>query len=75
MPDEVTALCRFYADQYGMIFHTTYDPMFCTIKGHIIFKNVSKNFAIMCAGITDKDIASYFHTIIYEVLAESALMK
>lgn len=72
MPDEVTALCRFYADQYGMIFHTVYDPTFFTIKGHIIFKNVLKHFCIMCAGLSNKEIAGYFHTIIYDVLIENA---
>lgn len=75
MPEGVTALCQFYADQYGMIFHTVYDPVFFTIKGHIIFKNVLKNFDIMCAGLTDKEIAGYFHAIIYDVLAECALNK
>lgn len=75
MPDELIALCRFYADQYGMVFQTMYDPVFFIIKGHIIFKNVLKNFTIMCAGLSDKEIADYFHTIIYVVLAESALKK
>ena len=75
MPEEVTALCRFYADQYGMIFQITYDPVSFTIKGHIIFKNVLKKFSIICAGLTDKKIAEYFHAIIYDVLAESVLKK
>lgn len=70
MPYEITALCRFYADQYGMIFHTVYDPKFFVLKGHIIFRNTRKNYAIMCAGKSDKEIAGHFHTIIYDVLAE-----
>ena len=39
MPDEITELCRFYADQYGMIFYTVYDPVFFVLKGHIAFRN------------------------------------
>lgn len=69
MPDEITFICRFYADQYGMIFHTVYDPVFFVLKGHIIFRNTNRNFSIMCAGLTDKEITSYFHGIIYDVLA------
>lgn len=32
MPDEITALCRFYADQYGMIIQTRYDPVIFSQK-------------------------------------------
>lgn len=70
MPDEITELCRFYADQYGMIFHTRYDPVFFVLKGHIVFRNTTKNFSIMCAGRTDKEIAGSFYSIIWDVLAE-----
>jgi hypothetical protein len=27
----------------------------------------------MCAGLSDKEIAGYFHSIIYDVLAEYAI--
>lgn len=70
MPNGITDLCRFYADQYGMIFHTVYDPMFFAIKGHIIFRHTRKNFSIMCAGLSDKEIVEHFHTIAYDVIAE-----
>ena len=70
MPDEITELCRFYADQYGMIFHTTYDPVFLLLKGHIVFRNITKNFSIMCAGRTGKEIAGSIHSIIFDILAE-----
>lgn len=72
MPDGITDLCRFYADQYGMIFHTVYDPRFFIIKGDIVFRNTRKNFSIMCAGMTEKEIIGHFHTIIYDVLAAAA---
>ena len=72
MPDEIIALSRFYADQYGMIFHNVYDLVFLTLKGYIIFRNTRKDYSIRCAGLTDKEIAGYFHSIIYDVLAEEA---
>lgn len=72
MPDEITALCRFYADQYGMIFHTVYDPRVFILKGEIVFRNTRKNFSIMYAGMSEKEIIGHFHTIIYDVLAVSA---
>lgn len=75
MPDEITALCRFYADQYGMIFHAVYDPVFFVIKGHIIFRNTRKNYTIMCAGLSDKEIVGYFHSIIYDVLVEEGVKE
>lgn len=71
--DEITKLCQFYAEQYGMIFHTVYDPASFIIKGHILFRNTRKNFSIMYAGMSDKEIASHFHTIIYDILAEEAI--
>lgn len=71
MSDEITALCQFYAEQYGMIFHTVYDPVYFVLKGHIVFHRTRKNFSIMCAGMTDKEIAGRFHSIIYDVLAEN----
>jgi hypothetical protein len=70
MPDEVNAICRFYADQYGMIITTIYDPVFFVLKCHIVFGNTMKNISIRCAGLSDKEIVEYFHTIIYDVLAE-----
>lgn len=70
MPDEITALCQFYADQYGMIFHTIYDPVLFLLKGHIVSRNTTKSFSIMCAGLSDKEIAGHFHSIIFDVLAE-----
>ena len=70
MPDEVILLCRFYADQYGMIFHTVYDPLHFEVKVHIVFRNTKQNFKIFCEGLSDKEIAGYFHTIIYDVLAK-----
>lgn len=70
MPYEITELCRFYADQYGMIFHIVYDPVFFVLKGHIVFRNTIKNYFIMCSGLSDKEIAGHFHSIIYDVLAE-----
>lgn len=71
MPDEITALCRFYADQYGMIFHNVYDPVWFTLKGYIVFRNTIKNYSIECAGMSDKEIVVHFHMIIYDVLAEA----
>jgi hypothetical protein len=70
MPDGIDALSAFYANQYGMSIHIIYDPVFFTLKGHIIFRNVRKNYAIMCAGLSDKEIVGYFHGIILDVLAE-----
>ena len=75
MPYEITELCRFYADQYGMIFHTVYDPVFFVLKGHIVFRNTRKNYSIMCAGLSDKEIAGHFHSIIYDVLAEEGRIE
>lgn len=74
MPDEITVLCRFYAEQYGMIIHVVYDPAFFVLKGDIVFRNIRKNYSIMCAGRTDKEIAGSFHSIIYDVLAEECVM-
>lgn len=71
MPEEITALCRFYEDQYRMIFHVVYDPVFFVLKGHIVFHNTRKNFAVWCEGRTDKEIVGIFHSIIYDVLAEA----
>lgn len=35
MPEGITDLCRFYADQYGMIFYAVYDPVFfCVERAH-----------------------------------------
>ena len=70
MPEEVTDLCRFYADQYGMIFHTVYDPVNFMLKGHIVYRNDRINYAIMCAFKTEKEIAKIFHSIIYDVLSK-----
>ena len=70
MPEEITDLCRFYADQYGMIFHTVYDPLHFILKGHIVFRNARINYSIMCSFRTEKEIAQIFHSIIYDVLAE-----
>ena len=73
MPDEITVLCQFYAEQYGMIFHVVFDPAFYVLKGHIIFGNTHRNFSIICAGFADKEIAGHFHSIIYDVLAEESV--
>lgn len=73
MPDELIALSRFYADQYGMIIHTVYDPVFNELKGHIVFKNTHRNFSFMCVGLSDKEIVRHFHSIIYDVLAEEGM--
>ena len=75
MLDEITALCRFYADQYGMIFRTVYDPVFFRIKGHIVFRNTRKNYSIMCKGLSEKEIVGHFHMIIYDVLAEEGRIE
>ena len=75
MSDKINALCQFYADQYGMIFHTVYDPVFFVLKGHIVFRNARKNFSIMCAGLSDKEIAEHFHSIIYDVLVEEGRIE
>lgn len=73
MPDlfEVNHLCKFYADQYGMIFDVTYDPCFMVLKGRIIFKNDVRKFTIFCAGVSEKVILNNFHAIIYDVLAHA----
>lgn len=70
MPDVITALCQFYADQYGMTFDTIYDPVFFVLKGRIVFHNTTKKFAIMCEGRTGKEIAGSLHSIIFDILAE-----
>lgn len=75
MPDEIINLCRFYTDQYGMSIKTIYDPVSFVIKGHIVFRNTHRNYSIMCAGLSDKEIAGHFHTIIYDVLAEEGRIK
>ena len=75
MLDEITRLCQFYADQYGMIFNTVYDPVFFTIKGLIVFRHKYKYYTIMCAGLSDKEIAGQFHSIIYGVLAEQSRFR
>lgn len=74
MPDGINDLCRFYADQYGMIFHTVYDPLFFTIKGEILFRNTRKNYCIRCAGLSDKEIIGHLHSIIYDVLVEEGMV-
>ena len=74
MVDGITDLCRLYTDQYGMIFRIVYDPMHFTLKGYIVLRNTRKNFYIMCAGLSDKEIAGYFHSTIYDVLAEDLVM-
>lgn len=74
MVDGITDLCRFYTDQYGMVFRIVYDPVHFTLKGHIVFRNTRKNFSIMCAGLSDKEIAGHFHSIIYNVLAEDLVI-
>ena len=73
MPNELIYLCQFYANYYGMIIHTVYNPIDFTIKGYIIFRNTKKNYSIMCAGMTDKEITSHFHLMIYDILAENAI--
>lgn len=70
MADAINELRQFYSDQYGMIFHTVYDLVFFTLKGYIVFRNTRKNFSIMFAGLSDKEIVGHFHSIIYDVLAE-----
>lgn len=72
MPDGITALCDFYSNQYGMIFHTVYDPVFFVLKGHIVFKNTTKHYSIFCAGFSDKEIVEYFHSLIYDILCEES---
>lgn len=68
---KVNHLCRFYVDQYGMIFDITYSPVFMVLKGRITYKNTIKKFAICCVGISDETILQQLHTIIYDVLAKS----
>lgn len=75
MPDEAEALCHFYADQYGMIFHTVYDPVSFVLKGHIVFRNTMKYFSIITAGMTDKEIIGYLHSIIYDILADDRKVR
>lgn len=69
IPDEVIELSQFYAEQYGMIIHMVYDPVFFVLKGHVIFRNTKRNFSIICTRYSEKEIANEFHGIIYEVLA------
>lgn len=73
MPDlfEVNHLCRFYADQYGMIFDIKEDPCFMVLKGRITFRNDVRKFTIFYAGLSDKDILQQLHGIIYDVLAHA----
>lgn len=68
---EVNHLCRFYAEQYGMIFDITYSPIYDVMKGKITFKNIIRKFAICCVGISEKAILQQLHAIIYDVLAKS----
>lgn len=68
---EVNHLCRFYADQYGMIFDIKDDPCFMVLKGRITFKNYVRKFDIFYAGLSDKDILQQLHGIIYDVLAKA----
>lgn len=74
IPDlfEINRLCRFYADQYKMVFDTVFDPVFCTLKGKITFKSTTKKFTIFCALRTENEITEDFHTLIFDVLAEEA---
>lgn len=67
--DKLDDLIRFYVDQYGMTIHYTYDPVFFTVKGYVLFK-IKKNFEIECAGLSPDEISGYMHTVIYDVLAE-----
>jgi len=73
MLDAIAELRQFYTDQYGMTIQTVYDPVHFTLNGHIVFRNTRKNYSIMCAGLSDKEIAGYFHSTIYDVLAEDAI--
>lgn len=60
MPDGITAFCRFYADQYGMIFHTVYDPRFFIIKGDIVFRNTRKTFPLCVQECQKKKLSDIF---------------
>lgn len=72
---EINRLCRFYADQYKMVFDIVFDPVFCNLKGKITFKNTTKKFTIFCALRTEKEITQDVHTLILDVLAEEAAKK
>lgn len=69
MLDKLDDLIRFYADQYGMTIHYTYDPVFFTVKGFVLFK-IKKNFTIFCDGLSQEEIAGYMHGVIYDILEE-----
>lgn len=69
---EINRLCRFYVDQYKMVFDIVFDPVFCTLKGKITFKSTTRNFTIFCALRTENEITQDFHTLIFDVLAEEA---
>ena len=69
--DKLDDLIRFYVDQYGMTIHYTYDPVFFTVKGYVLFK-IKKEFTIFCAGLSPEEIAGHMHTVIYDVLAEGS---
>lgn len=74
IPDmfEINHLCIFYATQYKMVFDIVFDPVFCTLKGKITFRNTNKKFTIFCATRTEEEITQDFHTQIFDVLAEEA---
>lgn len=68
---EVNNLCKFYEDQYGMIFDITYSSVYEVMKGRIRYKNTVKKFAICCVCVSDKAILQQLHGIIYDVLVQS----
>lgn len=70
--DKLDNLIHFYVNQYdGMTIHYTYDPVFFTVKGYVLFKT-KKDFMINCVGLSPEQIAGYVHTVIYDVLWEDA---
>ena len=71
MLDKLDDLIRFYVDQYGMTIQYTFDPVFFTVKGYVLFK-IKKEFTIFCAGLSPEEIAGHMHTVIYDVLAEGS---
>lgn len=71
MLDKLDDLIRFYVDQYGMSIHYTYDPVFFTIKGYVLFK-IKREFTIFFAGLSPEELAGQMHTVILDVLAEGS---
>ncbi len=67
----VNHLCRFYSEQYGMIFDIKYNPVYGVLKGKIEYKNAVRKFAICCIGVSEKAVLNMIHAIIYDVLAKS----